>query len=101
MAPDTSGDPLPSLAGRGSSWAQRRLKQRKQPLVLCARADGDAQPFREAVAFHRTRDHARALQAIEDRGAVAHLHENEIPLSRYELQPKPLEARLQLLKAGA
>jgi len=47
-------------------------------LVLIHGADGDADPFRQVVAFHRTHDHFALKQRAKNRETIANLHQNKI-----------------------
>ncbi len=46
-------------------------------LVLIYGANGDADPFRQVVAFHRTHDHFALKQCAENRETIANLHQNK------------------------
>src|SRR5882724_637100 len=47
-------------------------------LVLIHGADGDADPFRQVVALHRTHDHFALKQCAKDRETIADLHQDKI-----------------------
>src|SRR5213082_4071584 len=47
-------------------------------LVLIHGADGDADPFRQVVALHRTHDHFALKQCAKNRETIADLHQDKI-----------------------
>src|SRR5437016_14672012 len=46
--------------------------------VLMHGADGNADPFRQVVAFHRTHDHFALKECAKNRETVANFHQNKI-----------------------
>src|SRR5437762_13850943 len=54
--------------------------------VLLHRADSDADPFRQVIAFHRPHDDFALEQRTKNRKAVADIKENEICRAGYEPQ---------------
>src|SRR5437868_6313846 len=52
--------------------------------VLLRRADGDADPFRQVVAFHCPHDHFALKQGVKNHETIANLHQNKICGARDE-----------------
>src|SRR6476661_3598915 len=55
--------------------------------VLLHRADGNADPFRQVIAFHRAHDDFALEQSAKNREAVADIDENEIRRAGYKWEP--------------
>ena len=65
-------------AAAAHSCAQDGLQRRQAARVLGRSPDGDAQPFRQLVDSHRTRNNALPLEFKKDPLAVADMDENKI-----------------------
>src|SRR6266536_1843414 len=58
-------------------------------LVLVHGADGDADPFRQVVAFHRAHDHFVLKQGAENCETIPNLHQNKICRAGHEWKFHP------------
>ena len=63
-----------------SIFIQNVFQRLETPFVFLRRADGDADPFRQLIAAHRTHNHAQLLQFPKHALAVADAHQDEICL---------------------
>ena len=74
------------VMGLISFFIQNGFQRLKAPLVFLRRADGDADPFRQLIAAHRTHNHTQLLQFHEHALAVADAHQDKIRLRWNEFQ---------------